>query len=179
VYCKNGRALVHFWLIWPVLALLSSACATVDYLPPSQGTSSELQIILARSLEDQVKAIPFDPQGKTLDIQVRAWGGYRNPLGLEGYVQSLLREWVVQKGGKVSSGDLRMIALISVLGDTATRRDLSYRNIPLYYSEQFYATVQFFVIIRDREGKMISSWQGKHGTVMTDAFLMRFFGPLD
>lgn len=179
MYRKNGRPHVYCWRIWPMLVLLSSACATVDYLPPHQGTSSELQAILARSLEDQVKAIPFDPRGKILDIQVRAWGSMRNPHGVEGYVQSLLREWVVQKGGTVGSGGLRMTVLLPVLGDTATRRDLSYRHIPLYYSEQFYATVQLLVILRDEQGKIISSWHGKDAAVTTDAFLMRFFGPLD
>jgi hypothetical protein len=176
---KKRKDYVSIGLMGLALAFLSTACATVDYLAPSQGTSSELQTILARSLDDQIKMIPFDPRGKTVDIQVRAWGSYRNPFGLEGYLQSLLREWVVQKGGRVGSGDLRLVALLPVLGDTATRRDLSYQNIPLYYSEQFDASLQLFVFIREADGKPVATWQGKHGTQLSDAFIMRFFGPLD
>lgn len=176
---KKRKGYVSIGLMGLVLAVISSACATVDYLSPTQGTSSELQTILARSLEDQIKMISFDPRGKTVDIQVRAWGSYRNPFGLEGYLQSLLREWVVQKGGRVGSGDLRLVALLPVLGDTATRRDLSYRNIPLYYSEQFDASLQLFVFLRDADGKPVATWHGKHGTRLGDAFLLRFFGPLE
>src|SRR5512136_1433976 len=80
---------------------LLPSCATVDYLPPEQGTSAELQSILAQSLEGNLKEIGFDPAGKTVDVQVRALGGHQTPQGLEKYVKSLFQEWTVGKGGKV------------------------------------------------------------------------------
>ena len=78
-------------LFLPFLFLLSS-CATVDYLPPEQGTSAELQSILAQSLEGNLEEIGFDPAGKTVNIQVRALRGNRTPQGLERYVKSLFQE---------------------------------------------------------------------------------------
>ena len=62
---------------------LLPSCATVDYLPPGQGTSAELQAILAQTLEENLKEIGFDPAGKTVDIKVRALGGHQTPQGLE------------------------------------------------------------------------------------------------
>ena len=78
-------------LFLPFLFLLSS-CATVDYLPPEQGTSAELQSILAQSLEGNLEELGFGPAGTTVNIQVRALGGHRTPQGLERYVKSLFQE---------------------------------------------------------------------------------------
>ena len=157
--------------------LILSACATVDYLPPRQGTSAELQSILARSLEENLKEISFDPAGKTVDIQVRALGGHQTPQGLERYVKSLLQEWTVQKGGKVGPGNWRMDVFLPVLGTTATRRDLSYQSIPLYYSERFRGTGQMLVVARDGEGKVAGVWRAGKGSEFADVFLMRILGP--
>ena len=172
------RGIQIFPLLLPFLALLCS-CATVDYLPPEQGTSAELQSILAQSLEENLKEIGFDPAGKTVDIQVRTLGGHQTPLGLERYVKSLFHEWAVQKGAKVGSGELRMEVFLPVLGTTATRRDLSYRNIPLYYSERFRASSQLVVVVRDGEGKTAGIWQAGKGGDLADIYLMRIFGPFD
>jgi hypothetical protein len=162
---------------WTIFIL--SSCATVDYIPPEQGTSAELQFILSQSLEGNMKEILFNPAGRTVDIQVQAIGGYQTSLGLEKYVKSLVQEWIVGKGGKVGPGEFRMDVFIPVLGTTATRRDLSYRNIPLYYSERFRATGQLIVVVRDAEEKIIGFWQGGQGGDMADIFLMRIFGPFD
>jgi hypothetical protein len=165
-------------LLLPFLFLLSS-CATVDYLPPEQGTSAELQSILAQSLEGNLKEIGFDPAGKTVDIQVRALGGHQTPLGLERYVKSLFQEWAAQKGAIVGPGGWRMEVFLPVLGTTATRRDLSYRNIPLYYSERFRATGQLVVVVKDGEGRTAGIWQAGKGGDLADVYLMRIFGPFD
>jgi len=113
-----------------VLLLILPSCATVDYVPPGQGTSAEQQAALAKSLEENMKKILFDPAGKAVDLHVQVLGGLQNSLGLERYVKSLFREWVVEKGGKVGPGEFRMDVFLPVLGTTATRRDLSYQNIP-------------------------------------------------
>jgi hypothetical protein len=165
-------------LLFLFLFLLSS-CATVDYLPPEQGTSAELQSILAQSLEGNLKEIGFDPAGKTVDIQVRALGGHQTPLGLERYVKSLFQEWVVQKGAKVGPGEWRMQVFLPVLGTTATRRDLSYRYIPLYYSERFRAAGQLVVVVKDGEGKPAGIWLAGKGGDLADIYLMRILGPFD
>ncbi len=167
-----------FSLLFPFLFLLPS-CATVDYLPPEQGTSAELQSILAQSLEGNLKEIGFDPAGKTVDIEVRALGGHQTPLGLEKYVKSLFQEWAVQKGAKAGPGEWRMEVFLPVLGTTATRRDLSYRNIPLYYSERFRATGQLVVVVKDGEGKTAGIWQAGKGGDLADIYLMRIMGPFD
>jgi hypothetical protein len=152
-------------LFLPFLFLLSS-CATVDYLPPEQGTSAELQSILAQSLEGNLEEIGFDPAGKTVNIQVRTLERHRTPQGQERYVKSLFQEWAVKKGGKVGPGEWRMEVFLPVLGTTATRRDLSYRSIPLYYSERFRATGQLVVLVKDGEGRTAGIWQaGQGGTL--------------
>ncbi len=165
-------------LLFLFLFLLSS-CATVDYLPPQQGTSAELQSILAQSLEGNLKEISFDPQGKTVDIRVHALGGHQNPRGLEKYVKSLFQEWAVKKGGKVGPGEWRMEVFLPVLGTTATRRDLSYQNIPLYYSERFRAAGQLVVVVKDGEGKPAGVWLAGKGSELADIYLMRILGPFD
>ena len=166
------------FLLLPILFLLSS-CATVDYLPPEQGTSAELQSILAQTLEGNLKDIEFDPAGKTVDIHVRALGGHQTPLGLERYVKSLFREWAVRKGGKVGPGEWRMEVFLPVLGTTATRRDLSYRNIPLYYSERFRASGHLVVVVKDGKGKTAGIWQAGKGGDLADVYFMRILGPFD
>jgi len=173
----SRKAPIRALFFLPLLIL--SACATVDYLPPRQGTSAELQSILARSLEENLKEISFDPAGKTVDIQVRALGGHQTPQGLERYVKSLLQEWTVQKGGKVGPGIWRMDVFLPVLGTTATRRDLSSQNIPLYYSERFRGTGQMVVVARDGEGKVAGVWRAGKGSELADVFLMRILGPFD
>jgi hypothetical protein len=173
-----SRGTPFFPLLLLFLAILSS-CATVDYLPPEQGTSAELQSILAQSLEGNLKEIGFDPAGKTVDIQVRALGGHQTPLGLERYVKSLFQEWAVQKGAKIGPGEWHMEVFLPVLGTTATRRDLSYRNIPLYYSERFRASGQLVVVVRDGEGKATGIWQAGKGGDLADIYLMRILGPFD
>jgi len=165
-------------LLFLSLFLLHS-CAAVDYLPPEQGTSAELQAILAQSLEANLKDISFDPAGKTVDIQVRALGGHRTPQGLEKYVKSLLREWTVRRGGKVGPGEWRMDVFLPVLGSSATRRDLSYQNVPLYYSERFRATGQLVVVVRDGEGTVAGIWRAAKGGDLADIYLMRILGPFD
>jgi len=73
-----------------------------------------------------------------------------------------------------------MDVFLPVLGTTATRRDLSYQNIPLYYSERFQNTARLIVVVRDAEGIMVCLWQGKQsGADLTDIYLMRIFGPFD
>ena len=158
---------------------LLPSCATVDYLPPQQGTSAELQSILAQSLEGNLKEIGFDPAEKTVDIQVLALGGHQTPQGLEKYVKSLLQEWMVRKGGKVGPGEWRMDVFLPVLGSSATRRDLSYQNIPLYYSERFRATGQLVVVVRDGEGTVAGIWSAGKGGDLADIYLMRILGPFD
>jgi hypothetical protein len=159
--------------------ILLPSCATVDYLPPRQGTSAELQSILAQSLEENLKEVSFDPAGKTVEIQVRVLGGHQTPQGLEKYVKSLLQEWTVQKGGKVGPGDWRMDAFVPVLGTTATRRDLSFQNVPLYYSEKFRGSGQMVVVVRDAEGKVAGVWRSGKGSDFSDIYLMRILGPFD
>ena len=172
------RGIQIFPLFLPFLALLWS-CATVDYVPPQQGTSAELQSILAQSLEGNLKEIGFDPAGKTVDIQVRALGGHQTPLGLERYVKSLFQEWAVQKGAKIGPGEWHMDVFLPVLGTTATRRDLSYQNIPLYYSERFRASGQLVVVVKDGEGKPAGVWLAGKGSELADIYLMRILGPFD
>ena len=155
------------------------ACATMDYSPPDQGTSAELQSVLAKSLEGNLREIPFDPVGKRVDLQVRAWGSYQSALGLEGYVRSLLREWIVSRGGEVGPGKFQMVVFLPVLGDTAVRRDLSYQFIPFYYSERFRAAARMIVVVRDAEGRTISVWHKGEGADLTDIYLMRILGPFD
>jgi hypothetical protein len=154
-----------------------SGCAFVDYLPPRQGTSAQLQSAVANSLEKNLKEIPFDPAGKTFDLHVRALGGYQNASGLERYVKSLFREWIVEKGGSVGSGSLRMDVFLPALGTTATRRDFSYRFIPLYYSERFQGSCRLVVVVRDANGKIVQIWQGGEGKELTNIYLMRILGP--
>jgi hypothetical protein len=172
-----GRAPIRTLFFLSLIVLPS--CASVDYLPPRQGTSAELQSILAQSLEENLKDVSFDPAGKTVDIQVRALGGHQTPLGLERYVKSLLQEWTVQKGGKVGPGAWRMDVFLPVLGTTATRRDLSFQNVPLYYSERFRGAGQLVVVVRDREGKIAGAWRAGKGSDAADIFLMRILGPFD
>ena len=159
--------------------MLLPACATTDYYPPGQGTSAELQSVLAKSLEGNLREIPFDPAGKMVDLQVHAWGSYQNSLGLEGYVKSLFREWIVGRGGGVGQGQFQIAVFLPVLGDTAVRRDLSYQYIPLYYSERFRATARMIVVIRDAEGRTISVWHKDDGADLADIYLMRILGPFD
>lgn len=167
-----------FFLLAGGLSFLSS-CATVDYLPPGQGTSAELQSALAQSLERNMKEIFFDPAGKTVEVKVQAWGGYQNSIGLERYVSSLFREWIVGRGGNIGAGQYRMEVFLPVLGTTATRRDLSYRNLPLYYSERFRASGQMVVVVRDGSGKVSGIWEAGKGRDLTDIYLLRIFGPFD
>jgi hypothetical protein len=166
----------------PSLALvfaLLPACATVDYYPPGQGTSAELQSMLAKSLERNLREIPFDPAGKKVDLRVHAWGSYANALGLEGYMKSLLREWIVGRGGEVGPGQLQMVVFLPILGHTAVRRDLSYQYTPIYYSERFRAMARMIVVIKDAEGKTLEVWQKGKGADLADIYLMRMFGPFD
>ena len=155
------------------------ACATMDYSPPDGGTSAELQSVLAQSLEGNLREIPFDPVGKKVDLQVRAWGNYQNALGLEGYVRSLFREWIVSRGGEVGPGQFQMIVFLPVLGDTAVRRELSYQFIPFYYSERFRAAGRMIVVLKDAEGKTVNVWHKGEGADFTDIYLMRILGPFD
>ena len=164
---------------WVLILFLLPSCATVDYLPPRQGTSAELQAILAESLEENLKEILFDPSGKTVEISVRALGSFQTSMGLEKYAQSLFQEWVVRKGGQVGPGQFRMEVFLPVLGTTATRRDLSYNNIPLYYSERFLAFGQLIVLVKDRDEKRVGVWRGGRGRDRSDIYLMRIFGPFD
>jgi hypothetical protein len=161
-----------------ILPLLSS-CAWVSYLPPRQGTSAELQSAMAKSLEEGLKDIPFAPKGKSVDIHVQAIGGYQKSLGLEKYVQSLFQEWVVEKGGTIGPGGFRINVFVPVLGTTATRRDMSYQHIPLYYSERFRVTNQTIVMVRDAKGDIVGIWQGGEKKERADIYLMRIFGPFD
>jgi hypothetical protein len=165
----------HFAIL--LLGMLS-ACATVDYLPPRQGTSADLQRILSQSLEFQMARLAWEPQGRTVDLQVRAWGGFQQPLGLEKYIRSLFQEWLIQRGGKIGAGDLQMTVLVSAFGSGVTRRDLSFRNIPLYYSEDLDAALEMAIWVRDRDGGLLHFWKGQQKSDTTDAFLMRFLGPL-
>jgi hypothetical protein len=151
----------------------------VDYTPPGQGTSAELQSILAKTLEENMKDIPFDPAGKKVHLQIHAWGSYQNSLGLERYVESLFREWILEKGGEIGPGQFQMAIYLPVLGDTAVGREFSYQYIPIYYSERFQAIARFIVVIRDAEGKTIRVWQKGEGASFSDIYLMRIFGPFD
>ena len=72
-----------------------------------------------------------------------------------------------------------MEVFLPVLGTTATRRELSYNNIPLYYSERFRATGQLIVVVRDRDDKLIGLWRGGQTGDRADVYLMRIFGPFD
>ncbi len=159
------------------LSMIAS-CATVDYLPPQQGTSADLQIIVAQSLEDNLKEVLFDPAGKTVDIQVRVLGGQQTPIGLERYAKSLFEEWTVRKGGAVGPGGWRMDVFLPVLGTTATRRDLSFQYVPLYYSERFRGSGQMVVVVRDGEGKIAGAWRTGKGSDAADVFLMKMLGPI-
>jgi len=166
----------------PSLALLLGllpACAYRDYWPPDLGTSADLQSILAKSLEGNLREIPFDPAGKRVDLQVHAWGTFQNAMGLEGYVRSLFREWIVSRGGEVGPGQFQMTVFLPVLGHTAVRRDLSYQYTPIYYSERFRATARMIVVIKDAEGKTLEVWEKGEGADSADIFLMRIFGPFD
>lgn len=166
----------------PSLALalaLLPACAYRDYWPPYLGTSADLQSILAKSLEGNLREIPFDPAGKRVDLQVRAWGTFQSAVGLEGYVRSLFREWIVSRGGEVGSGQWQMAVFLPVLGHTAVRRDLSYQYTPIYYSERFRATARMIVVIKDAGGKTLEVWHKGEGVDSADIFLMRIFGPFD
>jgi hypothetical protein len=160
------------------LALLP-ACAYRDYWPPDLGTDAGLQYRLAKSLEGNLREVPFDPAGKRVDLRVRAWGTFQHAMGLEGYVKSLFREWVVSRGGEVGPGQFQLVVFLPVLGDTAARRDLSYSHIPLYYSERFRAAARMIVVIKDAEGRTISVWHKGEGADLADIYLMRFWGPFD
>lgn len=172
---SRGRG--KFWCFF--LLLILSSCATVEYIPPGQGTSAELQSVLAKSLEENMKEILFEPGGKSVDLHIHVLGGYQNSLGLERYVKSLFQEWIVGKGGRVGEGDFRMDVYLPVLGTTATRRDLSYQQIPLYYSERFQAANQLWVTVRDADGKRVGVWRGGQGSDLADMYFMRIFGPFD
>jgi hypothetical protein len=166
----------------PSLALLLGllpACAYRDYWPPDLGTSVDLQSILAKSLEGNLREIPFDPAGKRVDLRVSAWGTFQNAVGLEGYVRSLFREWIVSRGGVVGPGQFQMAVFLPVLGTTAVGRDLSYQYTPIYYSERFRATARMVVVIKDAGGKTLEVWHKDEGVDSADIFLMRIFGPFD
>jgi hypothetical protein len=94
-------------------------------------------------------------------------------------VKSLFQEWAVKKGGKVGPGEWRIEVFLPVLGTTATRRDLSYQNIPLYYSERFRASGQLVVMVKDGEGKPAGIWLAGKGSDLADIYLMRILGPFD
>jgi hypothetical protein len=126
-----------------------------------------------------MKEVLFDPAGKVVDIRVRAMGGYKTSRGLEKYVQSLFQEWVVKRGGKIGPEEFKMDVYLPVLGSTATRRELSYQYIPLYYSERFRTTHQMMVMVRDREGKLVGTWKAGQAGDWADIFLMRMFGPVE
>jgi hypothetical protein len=100
-------------------------------------------------------------------------------MGLEGYVKSLFREWIVGRGGEVGPGQFQMAVFLPVLGDTAVRRDLGYQHIPLYYSERFRAAARMIVVIKDAQGKTIDVWHRGQPSDLTDIYLMRIFGPFD
>ena len=68
---------------------------------------------------------------------------------------------------------------LPVLGTTATRRDLSYANIPLYYSERFQSAAQLVVVVRDGEGKVAGVWKTGKGGDLADIYFMRILGPFD
>ena len=175
----RGREILVLPGYFLLISLFLFSCATMDYYPPGQGTSAELQSVLAKSLEGNLREIPFDPAGKVVDLQVRAWGSYQNAMGLEGYVKSLFREWIVSRGGEVGPGQFQMAVFVPVLGDIAVRRDLSYQYIPLYYSERFGAAARMIVVIKDAEGRTISVWHKGAAADLTDIYLMRIFGPFD
>jgi hypothetical protein len=170
-------------LFFPVCLLIIlfflPSCAMVKYNPPGQGTSAELQSAFARSLEEGIRGVAFDPKGKSVAIHVQAIGGFRKSQGLEKYVRSLFQEWVVEKGGTIGTGEFRMDVFLPVLGTTATRRDLSYQHIPLYYSERFRITQQMIVRVRDAKGGIVGIWQGGQKEDQEDIYLMRIFGPFD
>jgi len=163
----------------PFVLTFISSCATVHYNPPFQGTSAELQSALAQSLERNLKDIPFDPSGKLVDLQVYTLGSFQGQEGLENYVKSLFQEWIVREGGKVGPGQLQMVVFMPVLGTTAVRRDFSYQNIPLFYSERFQATARLLVLIKNPQGEIIKTWQKKEGAGLSDIYLLRIFGPFD
>lgn len=168
------------FLVFLLVYLLIPSCAFVDYVPPDQGTSSELQSILAKSLEGSIKEIPFDPAGKVVGLQVRSFGPYKNSLGLERYVKSLFHEWIVSRGGKIGPGQFSLEILLPAFGNTATSRDFSYQYIPFYYSERLQATNRLIVVIRDAGGMVVHFWQAKpDGADLADIYLMRIFGPFD
>jgi len=163
-----------------LFSLLTPSCAWVDYAPPEQGTSAEWQSLMAQSLEGSIQSIPFDPAGKVMDLQVRSFGPYKNSVSLERYVESLWREWIVSRGGKIGPGQFSLEILLPAFGSTATGRDLSYQYIPFYYSERLRATNRLAMVIRDAEGRVVHLWQAKpDGADLTDIYLMRIFGPFD
>jgi hypothetical protein len=167
-------------LVFLLLSLLIPSCALVDYVPPDQGTSAEWQSLLAQSLEGSIRGVPFDPAGKVVDLQVRSFGPYKNSVGLERYVESLWREWIMSGGGKIGPGQFSLEILLPAFGSTATGRDLSYQYIPFYYSERLRTTNRLTVVIRDAEGRVVHFWQAKpDGADLTDIYLMRIFGPFD
>ncbi len=138
-----------------------------------------MQSLVAKSLEETLKEISFNPEGKRADVHVEAVGGYETSLGLERYVKSLFQEWVVSRGGSIGKDGFRMDVFIPVLGATATSRELSYQYIPIYYSEHFRTTRDVFVAVRDREGQVVYSWRGGQAGDWADMYLMRMFRSLD
>ena len=176
------RACGDFFAFWGLLVLFLSipSCATVDYVPPGQGTSAEWQSLLAQSLEGSIREVPFNPAGKVVDLQVRSFGPYKSSFGLERYVKSLFHEWIVGRGGRIGPGQFTLEAFLQAFGNTATSRDFSYQYIPFYYSERLQATNRLIVVIRDAEGRLAGFWQGKpDGVDLADIYLMRIFGPFD
>ena len=166
--------------VFLLLSLFIPSCAWVDYAPPEQGTSAEWQSLLAQSLEGNLQGMSFDPAGKVVDLQVRSFGPYKNSVSLERYVESLWREWIVSRGGKIGPGHFSLEILLPAFGSTATGRDLSYQYIPFYYSERLRATNRLIVVVRDAEGRVAHFWQAKpDGADLTDVYLMRIFGPFD
>ncbi len=174
-FCSGGS---HWGALFFIPWILCS-CATVDYLPPQQGTSAELQSLVAKSLEETLKEISFNPGGKKVEVHVKTVGAYETPLGLERYAKSLFQEWVVSRGGSIGQDGFRMDIFIPVMGATATSREMSYQYIPLYYSERYRTIRDVLVVVRNREGRVAYSWRGGQVGDWTDMYLMRIFGSTD
>jgi len=76
-------------------------------------------------------------------------------------------------------GEYVMEIYLPVLGDTATQRDLSYRGVPLYYSEDFKGSVRLIGRVRDLQGRTVSHWQEGQEAQCEDVYWMRIFGPYE
>jgi|GEM_PF-1292852 len=169
------------------LASLSLGCATKIYNSSSSGPSTDIQEVLARSIEEAFSAIPEEVWGCRISLHITPPPATGD--GLSAYLAQHLRELIARKGGSLEPPyDLYLTVIVPASGSLITERRLSLTvniggvgniRIPLFYGESFKGMTRTLILCQDEEGRVFRVLHGEQKRASHEIYWFWFLGPFE